>query len=45
MFKVRAFGIIGGGATLEFTGITSALQILGPVAVGTGAIGKFLTLK
>ena len=34
MFSVRAFGKIGGGATLAFLGATAGLQLLAPLGVG-----------
>jgi len=36
---VRAFGIIGGGATLAFLGTTGILSSITPFAVGLGALG------
>ena len=37
---MRAFGIIGGGATLAFLGATAGLQFLAPVAA-VGTLGNF----
>jgi len=36
---VRAFGVIGGGALLAFSGALSGIQFLGTAAAGLGAVG------
>ena len=40
LITVRAFGIIGGGATLAFAGAITGIQLLGPAAIGLGTIGN-----